>query len=67
MALTPTRQEMADAIMSLFKLYEMGLIVNLSETPYDEMCDLLIRGKAGSICHSLKNSPIDQNKKGHSI
>ena len=24
-------------------------IINLSETPYDDMCDVLIRGKAGDV------------------
>ena len=24
-------------------------IINLSETPYDEACDVLIRGKAGEV------------------
>ena len=24
-------------------------VVNLSETPYDQMCDVLIRGKAGKV------------------
>ena len=25
------------------------VIINLSETPYDEVCDVLVRGKAGQI------------------
>jgi NAD-dependent deacetylase len=28
-------------------------IINLSETPCDEMCDVLIRGKAGEVLHQI--------------
>ncbi|MCP4352850.1 MAG: NAD-dependent protein deacylase [Desulfobacterales bacterium] len=31
-------------------------IVNLSETPYDEMCDVLIRGKAGEVMQKLADT-----------
>ncbi len=31
-------------------------IINLSETPYDEMCDVLIRGKAGETMQELVNA-----------
>ncbi|MBW1700540.1 MAG: Sir2 family NAD-dependent protein deacetylase [Deltaproteobacteria bacterium] len=30
-------------------------IINLSETPYDEMCDVLIRGKAGEVLTEIVN------------
>jgi NAD-dependent deacetylase len=30
-------------------------IINLSETPYDEMCDVLIRGKAGEVLTQIVN------------
>jgi NAD-dependent deacetylase len=28
-------------------------IINLSDTPYDEMCDVLIRGKAGEVMQKI--------------
>jgi len=39
-ALMPNYAKQGDAFLT---------IVNLSETPYDEMCDVLIRGKAGEV------------------
>jgi len=32
------------------------VIINLSETPYDAACDLLIKGKAGAVLPEIVNS-----------
>jgi NAD-dependent deacetylase len=29
------------------------VIINLSETPYDKVCDVLIRGKAGDVLKKI--------------
>jgi NAD-dependent deacetylase len=31
------------------------VIINLSETPYDALCDILIRDKAGKILEKIAN------------
>ena len=45
-ALMPSYAEQSGAFLA---------IVNLSQTPYDEMCDVLIRGKAGEVLLEIVN------------
>ena len=36
------------------------VIINLSETPYDKMCDVLIRGKAGDVLKKIMGQVISE-------
>jgi len=36
------------------------VIINLSETPYDKVCDVLIRGKAGSVLKKITHQVVSE-------
>lgn len=40
-------------------------IINLSETPYDEVCDVLIRGKAGEVLTQIVHEVKGRNPHLH--